>query len=171
MRAGRRAPQELIHAHQMMDAGNYPVAAEQFENIARIAESRGGPRAPQFYLQAGRAHILAGQNEAGLANLKHGLTLLANRADWKHLHQAGNRIVDELNQRGLEEEANQISEFLKNNIPSDFTAPKSISSTKKPILPTHCPSCGGVIRPDEVDWLDDITAECTYCGSPVREEN
>ena len=36
---------------------------------------------------------------------------------------------------------------------------------------SHCPSCGASLRPDEVEWLDDVTAECAYCGSPVRETN
>jgi hypothetical protein len=37
------------------------------------------------------------------------------------------------------------------------------------VLPTHCPSCGAALRPDEIEWLDESTAECAYCGSPVRE--
>ncbi len=155
--------------HQMMEAGNYQGAAEQFKAIARTAESRGGPRATQFYLQSGRARILAGHNEAGLDHLKHGLSLLAQRADWPHLHRAGTRTVAELNQRGLSAEADEISEFLNANLPDDFAAPQSTIPARKPVLPTHCPSCGGALRPDEVDWLDGITAECAYCGSPVRE--
>jgi len=153
-----------------MEAGEYRDAAEQFESIGRVAESRGGPRAPQFYLQAGRARILAGHNEAGLAHLKHGLSLLAAYANWQRLHQMGSRTIDELNQRGMTAEANEISDYLKATLPRNFSAPVDAISAQKPILPTHCPSCGGVVRPDEVDWLDDITAECAYCGSPVREK-
>jgi hypothetical protein len=169
MRPGHRPPQELIRAHQMMESGNYQGAAEQFEAIARIAESRGGPRVPQLHLQAGRARLLAGQNETGLAHVKHGLSLLAQRGDWPHLHRAGNRALAELNQRGLTAEAEEISDFLKANLPGDFVPPRNITPAKKPVLPTHCPSCGGALRPDEVDWLDEDTAECAYCGSPVRE--
>ena len=121
IRAGRRpghrhpqhAPKELIQAHQLMEAGEYKRAAQAFEKIARLAESRDGPRAPKLYIQAGHASILAGEKEAGLANLKYGLTLLINRADWEHLHRAGYRAVDELKQRGLTTEAEQISELLE----------------------------------------------------------
>ena len=42
IRSGRRASQELILANQIIESGNYAVAAEQFENIARIAEMGGG---------------------------------------------------------------------------------------------------------------------------------
>ena len=166
----RGAPQALIAANQMLESGNYQEAAKRFEAIARTAESRGGPRAPQFYLQAGRARILAGQNEAGLAHLKRGLSMIASHASWPHLHRAGNRAVAELNQHGLADEANEISEWLKASLPENFDAASYATPVKKPVLPTHCPSCGAAVRPDEVDWLDDITAECNYCGSPVREE-
>jgi hypothetical protein len=167
----RRAPQELILANQMMESGNYQGAAEQFEVLARIAASRNGLHTPQFYLQAGRACFLAGQNEAGLANLKQGLSLLAGRAAWRRFYNVGNRIVSELNQLGLKNEANEILDLLKAKLPGDFSASRSINSTRKPVLLTHCPSCGGAIRLDEVEWLDDITVECAYCGSPVREDD
>ncbi|MBI4771264.1 MAG: hypothetical protein HY784_12865, partial [Chloroflexi bacterium] len=35
-------------------------------------------------------------------------------------------------------------------------------------LPAHCPQCGSPLHPDEVEWLDERTAECEYCGSVVR---
>jgi hypothetical protein len=169
-RSGLRAPQELVVANQMIESGNYVSAAEQFEAMARLDEARGGQCAPQYYLQAGRARILSGTIEAGLAHLKYGLSLLAGRGDWLRLHRAGRRIIAEFNQRGMSAEANDISGFLKSNLPGNFSAPKESSPAEKPILPAHCPSCGAALRPNEVDWLDKITAECAYCGSPVRNE-
>jgi hypothetical protein len=74
----------------------------------------------------------------------------------------------ELNERGLTKEAAEIESMLTggtSSVPVAETAP-----AKKPILPTHCPSCGAGLKPEEVEWLDDVTAECAYCGSPVREE-
>jgi hypothetical protein len=155
----------------MLESGNYQGAAERFEAIARIAESRGEPRAPQFYLQAGRARILAGQNEVGLAHLKHGLSQFADRGAWLHLRRASRRVVNELSERGLADAAEEITAWLNGAMPADSQRFSETVPAKKPILPTHCPSCGAAVRPDEVDWLDDLTAECTYCGSPVREES
>jgi hypothetical protein len=109
VRSGLRVPRELILANQMMESGDHAGAAGQFEAIARIEEARGGRFAPQLYLQAGRACILSGYNDAGLAHLKHGLSLLASRANWLRLHRSARRIIAELNQRGLSNEANEIS--------------------------------------------------------------
>jgi hypothetical protein len=167
----RGASQALITANQMFESGNYQEAAKRFEAIARTAETRGGPRAPQFYLQAGRARILAGQTEAGLAHLKYGLSLYAKRGEWLHLRRAGQRIVAELNERGLADAAQEVSAWLNGTLPADSRNIPETTPDRKPFLPTHCPSCGAALRPDEVDWLDEITAECAYCGSPVREDN
>ncbi len=35
-------------------------------------------------------------------------------------------------------------------------------------LPTKCPSCGGPVRSDEVNWIDSHSAECAYCGGIVK---
>ena len=80
------------------------------------------------------------------------------------------RVIAELNARGLSNEVTDIEILLKTHLPAKFTIEPQANPTKKPILPTHCPSCGAVVKPDEVEWLDEITAECGYCGSPVREE-
>ena len=167
----RGAPQALITANQMLESGNYQEAAERFEAIARTAETSGGLRAPQFYLQAGRARILAGQIEAGLAHLKHGLSLFVKHGEWLHLRRASRRVVAELDERGLVDAAEEITAWLNGAMPADSQNFPETPSARKPVLPTHCPSCGAALRPDEVDWLDDITAECAYCGSPVREDN
>jgi hypothetical protein len=158
----------LQRAHELMASGNYPAAAEAFEQLARGAEARQHPKTGQLYLQAGRARILAGQKEAGFAHLKRGLGLLAGQP--VQLHHAGNRVVSELKEQGMTAEAQEISQWLATSLPVQNEA-RMESPAKKPILPTKCPGCGGPIRTEDVDWIDEVTAECNWCGSPVRAEN
>lgn len=161
----QEVPPILQEANFVFSKGEYGRAAELFEQIARVADGRGGPRAPLFYLQAGRARVLAGQAGLGMPSLKRGLELLAGRRQFQRLHQFGTRTVSELNEHGLKNEAAEIEAWLKTALPE---MPLSEATAKKPVLPTHCPSCGAPLRPDEVEWLDEVTAECGYCGSPVR---
>jgi hypothetical protein len=157
-------PPVLQEANFAFDKGEYGRAGELFERLAETAAARGGPRAPLFYLQAGRARILAGQTSLGMPSLKRGLELLAQRGQFPRLQQAGKRVIAELNERGLKNEAAEIETWLKTVSPS---TPTYETSLKRPVLPTHCPACGAAMRPDEVEWLDEVTAECAYCGSPV----
>lgn len=162
-------PPLLQRANRMMADGRYQEAAEAFENLAITAHTRGILRAPWLFLQAGRARILAGQEVEGLAHLKQGLAILAGRSDWSHLRQSGRRVVTELRERGLEQEAAGIETWLEATLPAAIQEESAQGAfQQKPTLPTHCPSCGAALRPDEVEWLDSVTAECAYCGSPVR---
>jgi hypothetical protein len=76
---GPDIPPLLQRANQMMANGNYVQASSAFEQLARAAEARGGPRAPFFYIQAGRARVMAGQTAGGLEYLERGLGLFAAR--------------------------------------------------------------------------------------------
>lgn len=161
-------PPVLQEANFAFDKGEYGRAGELFERLAETAAARGGPRAPLFYIQAGRARLRAGQATLGMPSLQRGLELLAQRKQFPRLHQAGMRLITELNEHGLKKESAEIETWLKTISPS---LPSFDPDSKRPVLPTHCPACGAAMRPDEVDWLDEVSAECAYCGSPIRAEN
>jgi hypothetical protein len=174
LRPGRRGIGANIHpllqrANQYFANENYAEAAQAFEGLARSAEESFPERAPFLYLEAGRAYIYAGQTKSGVAHLRRGLTILGSQGRFRRMQKLGRRAMDELNGRGLTNEANEIAALLSGNMPIQDSA-ESITPVKKPILPTHCPSCGASVRPDEVEWLDEFSAECDYCGSPVRGE-
>jgi hypothetical protein len=81
----------------------------------------------------------------------------------------GQRVLGELAARSLSQEASEIESLLKKLSSSISAVETNPTPAKKPLLPTYCPSCGATVRPDEVEWLDEVTAECAYCGSLVRE--
>lgn len=163
-------PPVLQRANQMLWAGNYREAASAYEQLARAAEARGGPRAPFFYIQAGRLHIMAGQTADGLDYLERGLGLFAMRGQHVRASNIGARIIGELNGRALKREAQQVTEYLQELVPGFISSAVEAADAKHPPLPAHCTGCGAPLRPDEVDWLDETTAACAYCGSPVQGE-
>lgn len=163
-------PPILQEANFAFEKGEYGRAAELFEQIAQTTDARGGLRAPLFHLQAGRARILAGQTSLGMPSIKRGLELRAQHKQFPQLQRAGSRVIRELNELGLKNEATEIEMWLESIILLSPTFETEEASAKRPTFPTHCPSCGAALRPDEVEWLDDLTAECAYCGSPIRSK-
>ena len=164
-------PPALQKANQLMANGQYEAAAEIFEQFARGAAARNGPRAPWFFLQAGHARVLAGQVPLGMTHIRQGLLLFAVRGQPQKLYRAGMRFVTELKARGQPAEAKEIEDYLKTSLPANFSPASGNAAGKpKPTLPTNCPGCGGPIRSDEIEWVDDVTVECPYCGSAVRAE-
>ena len=164
----QEVPPILQEANFAFDKGEYGRAAELFERMAETASARGGPRAPLYYLQAGRARVLAGQTALGMPSLKQGLELLSQQRLFLRLHRARRRLINELRERGLAEEAAEIEAWMTIPEASASETESSEAQAKRPVLPTHCLSCGAAVRPDEVEWLDEVTAECDYCGSPIR---
>ncbi len=166
----QEVPPVLQEANFVFDKGEYGRAAELYERIAQVADARGGPRASLLHLQAGRARLYAGQTTLGMPSLKRGLELLKQNGQFLRFHRSRRRIIAELMDRGLTKEASEVESWFKAELPPASKL-DDMDTTKHPALPTHCPSCGAPLRPDEVEWLDEVTAECGYCGSPVREEN
>ena len=162
-------PPILVQANKMMELGDYANAASTFHHLAQDAEERIPQRAPSLYIEAGRAAIHGGQVKIGVTYLRRGLTLFADQRRFPRMQLLGGRIVHELQERNLYSEAQEIEDLLKGNLPRDVSA-QSAAFHKRPTLPTHCPSCGAAVKPDEVEWLDEVTAECAYCGSPLRHE-
>ena len=160
-------PPMLQRANLMLAAGDYANAAAAYKELAQGAEERFPQRAPILFMEAGRAYILCGQTKTGVAQLRRGLTILASQGRIARMQAFGQRAVDELKARNLNVEAEEIAGILLENLPKDIPNEGPVI-IKRPILPTHCPACGAAVRPNEVEWLDEVTAECDYCGSPVR---
>jgi len=165
-----RAHRALQRAHRQMENGDYANAADIFERLGRAAHDRGILRqAPRLYLQAGRAYMLAGATEKGGDLLRQGLNIFVEGQHWPQLHRSGQRVVDELEQWGHSDLAKEFDEWLNSTLPEKSEAyQRAAAATSRPQLPIHCPSCGGPIRADDVEWLDATTAECPYCSSGVR---
>jgi hypothetical protein len=165
-----KAPPLLRQANRLLKNKKYPEAAEAFEQLAEAAHAVEGPRAPMFFLQAGRARFLNDQPNLGLEHVKQGLQIFADRGDLHRIRRAAVRVIAELNEYNRNAEAIKIRDFMNNLLPAgikqlheDYHA-----GGKRPRLPTHCPSCSAVINPEDTEWFDEMTAECSYCGSPVR---
>lgn len=164
----RRVPPALRRANKLLEAGEYAEAALAFEKIAQRADARRGPRVPLFHLRAGKAFIFAEDTKKGMMHLRKGLGMMIKKGDWVPLQRFGQRTVDELNELGLEEEAEEIAAQLAKNLPENETATQK---TSRPALPTQCPHCGAPLRSGEVMWIDARDAECAFCGNLVRGED
>jgi hypothetical protein len=160
----------LVRSNELLATGQFSKGADGLEKLARAAEARGGRRAANLYLEAGRARFMAGQRAEGVELLRRGFGLLKASPFHHRLGRTARRIIDELKERGFAEEAEQIAILVGGIGPEPATFDAGTAALRRPSLPTHCPGCGAPVRPDEVDWLDDVTAECEYCGSPVRAE-
>lgn len=164
--AHRRALEQLRRAHELMAQGEFEDAAIAFSDLADLAEERRNPRAAQLHLQAGRAWIEAGETKPGVERLGRGLTILLKTGRVVLFHRAGQRALEELRARGLTAEAEALEREFRASLASPASAFMPTGEQKK--LPSKCPYCGGNVLADEVEWVNDHTPTCAYCGSPLE---
>jgi tetratricopeptide (TPR) repeat protein len=165
--------QALLNANRLEEAGHYRDAAEIFERLARGAHQRGILKhAPFLYLRAAHCYLLASQAEHALELMNQGLHLLHETRRWRVLHKAGERSVTELKEMGQAKAANEVQAWLDKTLQDHPEAIQAAAGSSKPShkLPAKCPFCGATIRSDQVEWIDEDTAECLYCGSSVQAE-
>jgi predicted RNA-binding Zn-ribbon protein involved in translation (DUF1610 family) len=166
------APHPMLQrANELMAIEDYPGAARAYEELAKMAKERGGPASPYLYIQAGRAHIRAGNVSIGISLLNEGLQIFANANEWIKFLRNRRKVVDELNLLGLQKEANALFNINPGEIPGGLETlmgtPRTVANTSA-VLPTKCLGCGAPLRKDEVEWIDEMTAECPYCGNIAR---
>ncbi len=164
--AAREALRQLKKAHELMDQNQPAEAAGIFDTLAKQAAKRGIPRAPQLFLQAGRAWIEAGEIESGVERLNTGLDLMVRMKQFRRLPVISQRILTELKERHLNDQAATF-EAKMNDLLATYGLSLAVvsSGAHKPRLPAKCTYCGGNVVPDEVEWFDNQQASCAYCGS------
>jgi hypothetical protein len=148
-----------------MSEGSYKEAGRIFEELAAGAARRRIPRAPQIHLQAGNAFIKAGDHEHGIELLRRGLHLMERMGQHHRLASASKRILDGLETSGLTKEHDEMKKEIEQMLSQRGLSLSAVAEQKKPKLPAKCPQCGGTVHPQEVEWIDETTASCDYCGS------
>lgn len=168
--AGRQAMTWLVRAHRAFEQGLYGEAAEIFEQLGVMAETRGDMRAAPLFFQASRANLLDGQAGDAVALAQHGLGILAVNNRWEAFDRRGRAALAQLERVGGDDLACQLREWIddiKRPALSNAAFDPSQSGTRT-TLPIKCPSCGGPVDPREVEWVDEYSALCDFCGTLMR---
>ena len=104
----------------------------------------------------------------GLDDLRHAVEGARRFGQLDRLMAAGPRIADELRAAGF---ASEAEAFLDSLGPAGALPSSSGSAAARPPrLPPKCPSCGGIVHPGEVEWADERSVLCDYCGSVIPGE-
>jgi hypothetical protein len=161
----------MVQAHRLFATGQYAQSASLLENLANTARAGGLPRAPRLFFQAARANWHANQVPHGMDLLQVALDLLVAAGRLGVAAQIASMATTELTGLGHKQEADQVRDIVS-KIPGlqEAASEAALEEKVRPVLPTHCAQCGAIVRSDEVDWIDEITAACAYCGSPIRPD-
>lgn len=167
---GVPAMRRLRLAHARREAGDFLTAAREFHDLGTQGEAAGIPRSVQAFLLAGQCYLQAGLREEALADLRHAVEGARRFGQLDRLTAAALRIAGELRQAGFASEAQAFLDMLGPSGTARPTASQVETGPKTPRLPPKCPSCGGIVHPGEVEWADEHSVVCDYCGSVIPGE-
>jgi hypothetical protein len=171
---GGQARGQLMQANQLMLAGQAIEAATIFASIGLFAQQNGMPaRSANLSARAALAYLEAND----LAHAKeYALKAASQSLDGGNVQQAvriAQQVLAQMKARNITQEADamkaQFDALLSPygvTLAAGGTAPAQVHGK----LPVQCPSCLGPVRPDAVEWIDDQTAECAFCGNIIRVE-
>ncbi len=155
-----------------MEQADPAEAATILEKRAQAAEEQGMlDQAGDLHLEAARCYLqlddIERADDHGLKALR--LFIQARRPG--KVRRLVPRMMAVLHRKGYHDEAEKLRrevEGLLDALPGERAIPWGGRAVQRGSLPAKCPSCGGPIRPDEVNWIDAYSAECAYCGGIVK---
>jgi hypothetical protein len=159
---------EFFRANQLFQLGQFENAALEYIQLAHRMERTGKPRqAANLHAQAALAWAKAGvepraTTQANIAFSQ--FTLLGMKQ----------RIVEfkvQLDQ-ALHPESLEKNKAVS-VAPRETTQPHGVITpiiNQRVKLPAVCSQCGAPVRSDEVEWIDDMSAECDFCGAVLQAE-
>ena len=161
--------ENALKANRLLTAGHTGEAATIFADLAQEMETSQHPRrAANLHAQAAHAYADSQNESATLIQARVALTLFIQYKMFYRVPQFYTNITQKMTRKGMTNAVNllhhefgkQISELPALNSPGGLKVHGS--------LPTACPQCGAPMRRDEVEWVDDQTVECGYCGVLVK---
>jgi len=171
---GRRRPsgpmrpdlRKLEQARQAFARGDYALASTLFQELAQGAEERRMPnRAGDLRLRVAQCALKLGDKPRAEEQARLALRLFARAGRPAKVQQLLPRVVSALEAEGRHEEAAEVTQMAEDLL---GTAPAGVGQRGvRGQLPGKCPTCGGSLRPDNVEWLGSGSAECPYCGGVV----
>ncbi len=157
----------LVEANRLFSNGNYTAAGNLYEQLARTAMSHDGPRAPHFWMQAGKSFFLVKDTLRGTQDAQQGLLLLSQQQRFADMERVGDHTILWLKDNGYVAEAEQIKSWMAQN--SQLKASALEKTQDKPNLPSACPNCGAPLHEIDVTWQEDGAAVCNYCTAVLEQ--
>lgn len=156
----------LFHqANQAYNARRYAEAAPLFVTLSETARQTNRPRrAVQLRLRAADSYGRAGNKEMALAEAQKVLQFVQRRGQPEQLAHVMGRVVAVLEELGWSAEAATLQQ--KFGVGRVIAQPAV--AQRRLQLPAQCPHCLGPVRSDEVEWIDNRSAACAYCGGTIR---
>jgi len=161
----------LSQANQLIATGHPGEAAQLFANLAQEMEASNHPRrAANLHAQAAHTYADDQDEPNALAQARRALTLFLQYEMVERSPRFYANIERKLRARNMSKAADALQVEFGKQVGSLPQPPAQPQVPGQQRLPSTCSQCGAPVRGDEVDWINQYSAECIYCGSVIQTE-
>ena len=158
----------LTEANQLIANNKFQQAALIFAQLAVEMETTRHPRrAANFHARAAHAFADAGDALQSLSHARAALNLFIQFQMVNRIYHFYTNIIQKMRNHGMQAAVNELEKEFSNKIGA-IPSPAQPTPLRSGHLPPSCPKCGAPARSDEVDWIDNQSAECNYCGAVLQ---
>lgn len=148
--------QMLRRAFQAQESDDPAALAKTFSELAAQAARNGHPRqAANLHAQSAHRWLDANNIENAQTQADLALSVFKELGMKKRLLEFQTRF---------EAHKQQPGKIMNDNMEDEKRTKPAASLS----LPSFCSQCGAPLRSDEVEWIDQQSAECGFCGSVIK---
>ncbi len=162
---------EVLGKANQLAANNNPTdAAPLFAELARQLDVPHPRRAANLHARAAHTYAEAGNEQLALAQSRAALTMFIQYRMVNRTPVFFANITRKFNNKGMKNSASALQNEFGTRV-GPLPPQPAQGPARRGVLPTNCPKCGAPIHSDEAAWIDNLTAECDYCGAAIRAAN
>ena len=138
--------------------------------LAQQLDNRGFPRrAANVHARAAHAWAQAKNETSAQGQDRLALTGFLQLSMPRRAATFYQNVIRNLLDNGMKAAADTLEQEFEDKVKALGVQTRPVQRGRRR-LPPKCPQCGAPVRSDEVDWIDDASAGCAYCGSVVQAE-
>jgi hypothetical protein len=169
IRLGPGQIQILTQANRLVADGHPGEAAQLFANLAQQMEATNHPRrAANFHAQAAHTYADDQDEPNALAHARRALILFLQYQMLERAPRFYASIGRKLRARNMPKAADSLQTEFGQQVGLLPQPPAQPQVPGQQRLPPTCSQCGAPARGDEVEWINQYSAECIYCGSVIQ---
>ena len=157
---------EVMRANRLLQSGRFDQAAVEYFQLANKLERIGKPRqSANMHAQAALAWAKAGNEERALNQANIALRQFTLLRMQRRIYELKTEFEETLHP-GKTPSPVPLAPDPKFTASPVTSSPGATQQRGK--LPAVCPKCGAPVRSDEVEWVDNSSAECDFCGTIIQ---
>jgi hypothetical protein len=159
----------LVKANQLLTQGKPLDAGPLFASVAQAMQVSHHPRrAANLFTRAAHAYTDGKDAEHALTYARQALNLFAQTRMARRASTFYANVTRKMTNLGMNATANELEQEFGAQIAALPMEPQSATPARHGLLPTDCPKCGAPVHSEDITWVDEVTAECEYCGMLIR---